>query len=1489
MIVLSRLYETKIIIDYGKGKKMADSNKPENNDEEFNSDQQNLDDLTVLANVTAQNMGNARLNVARAADISDTSIGNLANIIPGNAGDRITFDTNTAFISPPKVVTEQVAPTEKIPEIESLDLNFDGGLAPIEVTATPLKVETIAAPEQIKADNQPAPIEEIKPTVVGTSVPVGTLSTSAISAVATQTPAQQVIVNEVTVADVNHAPVITNETDAVTANDHSSQTGRITANDPDGDTVSYYIVDSTSGTYVNSLVLDNGTVTINATTGEYTFTPNDNQTQLGVGETSGANFQVVAMDSNGAVSAPVGVDVTVTGSNDGPVTTSVILTDELEDNTILITASDLLSNASDVDGDTLSVSNLSASNGTITDNHDGTFTFTPNENFHGNVDLTYTISDGQGGTTAGTASFDVASVNDGPVTANISLGSGNEDNTILINATDLLANASDVDGDTLSISNLTATNGTIVDNQDGTYTFTPNSEFSGEVELNYTIDDGNGGSTPGLAMLDIAAINDAAIIGGTLEKHVSENSAKVTGKLTVQDVDSIARMEPMVAETPEGTFTLNGKGSWRFDVDKDAVQHLASGESITREFVVQSVDGTEQTVSVIIDGKNDIATISGDTMGNVGEEGGVTTGQLSVADLDHDQSYIREQTVVTNDGTFTVNSAGEWAFQVNPESSKVQGLSEGETLTKTFTVKSIDGSDSQKITVTITGDNDAATITGKTTGSISEDDASIALGTVKVADIDQGENHIQSQTISDEMGTFTIGTNGKWTFAANNNDPSIQSLGAGETITKTFTVVSADGSDSQDIAIKITGSNDGPIVSGPVDIGDVNEDTSFTFTRDQLLTNASDIDGDTLLISNLSSANGQLVENDDGTYTFTPDANFNGNVEVKYTVSDGNGGTTESTASFDVNSVNDGPTTSTVNLDGVEDTTITITYGQLLSQAGDVDGDALTVINLTTNNGALVDNHNGTWSFTPSADFNGTVNLSYQVSDGTTTATGGAVVNVGAINDSPVTTSFGYTMNEDGTLTIRTTDILSHSSDIDSASLSVTSLTTNAGTLVDNHDGTWNLTPARDFNGQINLSFTVSDGQLTSTNQIDVNVLPVAEETTPPSITNFVDADGDLKHVTMYGIGDVAGDTINVYDEDNRLVGTTTVDENHSWSLDVSSLKYTGNNDNEFFKATEVYSDGSVSNPSEVTHYWHGDWSNAETEASDDFALMGSGNDTVQINDNDQNDHVVIDGGDGTDKAIFDFKLTDADLAKNDDGSFTFTEANGDVNEIRNFENFQFSDKTYTAGDIDKIIEDLTVPPGGNSSGGSGGSGGGSHGGSHGGSSGGGNSWQNNGWGNGDQTAPGNSGENNNAENGTGSNSTEPVSYTYSSLSGGNGKDTLRGTDDNDWLSGGNGNDTLYASGGHDELYGDNGNDLFIWGADAGNGNGWDAIVNGGNGNDTADLTALNTGDWTFVVDGHDVDHSSHGTFDVSGKTVEIHSVDGDSTITFENIENLKF
>ncbi|MES2715410.1 MAG: cadherin-like domain-containing protein, partial [Pseudomonadota bacterium] len=184
-----------------------------------------------------------------------------------------------------------------------------------------------------------------------------------------------------------------------------------------------------------------------------------------------------------------------------------------EDTGYTVSAASLLQGFVDLEGDTLSVSNLQATNGTLTPTAGG-WTFTPNANFNGTVDLTYDVIDGEGGSTQATQSFSVTAVNDAPTgTPTAILAAGTEDTAYIVSAADLLAGFSDVDmatnGQVLSVADLSASNGSVVANADGTFTITPTANFNGAVTLSYNVVDGNGGSVAANQSYSLAAVNDA--------------------------------------------------------------------------------------------------------------------------------------------------------------------------------------------------------------------------------------------------------------------------------------------------------------------------------------------------------------------------------------------------------------------------------------------------------------------------------------------------------------------------------------------------------------------------------------------------------------------------------------------------------------------------------------------------------------------------------------------------------------------------------------------------------------------------------------------------------------------------------------------------------------------------------------------------------------------------------------------------------------------
>ncbi|MDF2387722.1 cadherin-like domain-containing protein [Nostoc ellipsosporum NOK] len=300
----------------------------------------------------------------------------------------------------------------------------------------------------------------------------------------------------------------------------------------------------------------------------------------------------------------------------------------------------------------------------------------------------------------------------------------------------------------------------------------------------------------------------------------------------------------------------------------------------------------------------------------------------------------------------------------------------------------------------------------------------------------------------------------------------------------------------------VTTNEDNP-VNGNVLTNDIAAPDTNVLTVSAVNGNAADVGNQITLTSGAL-----LTLNSDGSYNYNPNGQFESlaagataNDSFTYTISDGNGGTSTATVNLTINGVNDAPVGSpTATLSNTaEDTAITITATDLLTGFSDVDaGDTLSVTNLTATNGALVNNNNGTYTFTPNANFNGTVNLTYDVTDGTATLTGQTqTFSVTPVNDAPVAVDDSASTFFLTTVNIPVSTLLANDTDVDSSSLSITGVSgaTN-GTAVLNNNGTANntaddfvsFTPNLLFVGNGSFNYTLSDGSLTDTGTVNVAV-----------------------------------------------------------------------------------------------------------------------------------------------------------------------------------------------------------------------------------------------------------------------------------------------------------------------------------------------------------------------------------------------------------------
>ena len=205
-----------------------------------------------------------------------------------------------------------------------------------------------------------------------------------------------------------------------------------------------------------------------------------------------------------------------------------------EDQPLSINASTLLGNDTDPDGNPLSIVSVQgATHGSVA-LVGGNVVFTPDANYNGSATFTYTVSDGQGGLSTATVTLGIKPVNDAPVAVADS-ATTNEDTPVTIN---VLANDTDVDGDSLTVTGATASNGTVVVNANNTLSFTPASNFSGTALIQYSISDGKGGTASAQVTVTVTPQADSPLISPVANMFVLNPGATVISTGSTDTVSS---------------------------------------------------------------------------------------------------------------------------------------------------------------------------------------------------------------------------------------------------------------------------------------------------------------------------------------------------------------------------------------------------------------------------------------------------------------------------------------------------------------------------------------------------------------------------------------------------------------------------------------------------------------------------------------------------------------------------------------------------------------------------------------------------------------------------------------------------------------------------------------------------------------------------------------------------------------------------------------
>ncbi|HBC3567488.1 tandem-95 repeat protein [Vibrio parahaemolyticus] len=802
----------------------------------------------------------------------------------------------------------------------------------------------------------------------------------------------------------------------------------------------------------------NGTVIVN-NDGTVTYTPDDNY----VGKDT---FTYVV--TSGGVSESTTVTVNVTPVNDAPVAKDDIATTQ-EDTAVTI---DVLPNDTDIDGDKLSIESVSVpkEQGTV-EVVDGKLVFTPAENFNGDAEIAYTVTDGAL-TDQATVKVTVNAVNDTPVVeSNIADQALAEDFTpYTIDLNTAFSDVDNVDGElTFSVSGNSNIQVAIVN---GIATITPTADWNGSETLTFTATDPSGESISQTVNFTVTPVADIVADKATVVED-TPTFIKVLGNDTFEGDDKLVSLDTNNGPA-NGTVSVNPDGSVTYTPN----DNYHGADSFT--YIVTSGGVSESTtVNVDVTPVND-APVAKDDIATTQEDTAVTIDVLpNDTDVDGDKLSIQSASAPEAQGKVEIVD-GKLVFT---PAENFNGDAE-----ITYTVTDGQLTDEAKVTVTVNPVNDAPTIKVDAVESITEDAVSTdtVVATLEVADTDTPEDQLTVSLENNSNGYFVlVGDEVKLTQAGvdavNNDELNLKDLTISASVSDG---VNPTANDSDSLVVNRV--NDAPTVENAIADQVLSEDfDAFMIDLNEVFK-----DSDSSLEFSVSGNNSIQISIVNGVATITPTADWNGKEAITFTATDPSGESVSQTVDFTVAPVADiVADKATV----VEDTPTIIKV--LGNDTFEGDGK---VVSLDTNNGpsngTVSVNPDGSVTYTPNDNYHGEDTFTYIVTSGDVSESTTVEVNVTPVNDAPVAKDDIATTQEDTAVTI---DVLPNDNDIDGDKLSIQSASVpEAQGKVEIVDGKLVFTPAENFNGHAEIIYTVTDGQLTDEAKAVVTVNPVNDAPT---------------------------------------------------------------------------------------------------------------------------------------------------------------------------------------------------------------------------------------------------------------------------------------------------------------------------------------------------------------------------------------------------------
>ena len=1049
----------------------------------------------------------------------------------------------------------------------------------------------------------------------------------------------------------------------------------VTSNDsdPDGDTITVNSVNGAAGNVSSPVAGTNGgEFTINPD-GSYTFNPDGDFDSLAAGETATTTVTYEITDSEGGF-ATATLEIEVTGTNDAPTPVGTIPNQsDLDSDSPSVDVSGFFADTDT--NDTLSFSATGLPAGLMIDPATGIISGTIDNSASqsGPYSVTVFADDGNGGVTPQT--FTWAVDNPGPTATDnlgaVFAGANTPDSGNLIADNDGSGVDSDPDGDTLTVSNVVGgtVNGTtvgsyggIVINDDGTYTYTLDENNPSVVALtatqtltetfDYTVSDGEGGTSTATLTITINGSNEDPVVGGTIPPQADLDADTVVPldvSTYFSDPDGDTLTYTAVG-LPSGLTVDPVTGVISGDVDSSASQDVPSGvHSVT----VIATDPTGASVANTFDWTiTNPAPIAQNDSFSTEEDTAITASVVAGpgADSDPDGDALTfAQTSQPSNGSVTLSPDGSFTYDPDPDFAGVDSFD--------YIVTDADGATSTAtVTIDVTPVNDAPV------SNTIPDQADLDSDSINL-DVSGSFSDVEGDTLAYVAAGLPAGLsiNPTTGVISGTIDSSASQNGP---YSVTVSVVDGNGGMTDQT---FTWTVDNPAPTATNDSNMTSEDTAVSGT---VATNDTDPDADSVSFALLSPpANGSVTLNLDGTYTYTPDQNFNGVDSFDYTVTDADGATSTATVSITVDPTNDAPVVDATIPDQADLDSDVISL-DISSNFSDVDGNLLTFSATGLPSGLNIDPVTGIISGTidSSASASGPYSVVVLVDDGNGGAES-APFTWTVDNPVPVAQNDSEVTNED---TPVSGTVVTNDSDPDGDALTYVQTTNPAnGQVSFNSDGTFTYTPDQDFHGTDSFDYTITDAEgATSVATVTITINPVNDNPNSNPIPDQSDLDSDVISVDVSNsFNDVEGDTL-VYSAGGLPPGL---------SIDPATGIISGTLD----------SSASVSEPYSVTVFVD---DGAGGMASETFTWTVANPAPDAVNDSyNTNEDVPVNGNASTNDGDPDGDATtyaqvsnpaNGTASMNPDGTFTYT-PNLNFNGVDSFD--------YEVTDADGLVSTATV------------------------------------------------------------------------------------------------------------------------------------------------------------------------------------------------------